>query len=201
MALSIKTLRLFLESDLLSQFREVLQKGFTVTVPIGQTVADLLSGHFGIPADYVRGRISTIFLDGRAIDAISSVRVREGSTIALSSAMPGLAGAALRREGPLSAMRSGITHQGGGTSASSHEGLMRIKLFNAVMAEAGRLFLEKGILLEPEEARQFFGSRPAVFSEGCREVLLDGLLFDSRRLGEATWTEGCDWVECICIFE
>jgi len=57
----------------------------------------------------VKEKISTIFLDGKAVDSPETALLREGSTLALSSAMPGLAGAILRRDGPYASLRSSIT--------------------------------------------------------------------------------------------
>jgi len=44
----------------------------------------------GLDEDYVTQRISTIFLDGKPVDDIDTLLVRDGAVLSLSAAMPGL---------------------------------------------------------------------------------------------------------------
>jgi len=69
---------------------------------VGCNLKDLLCGRFQLDEPYVERRITTIFLDGKPVDAIGSARTREGATPALSTAMPGLAEAFLRQRPPAS---------------------------------------------------------------------------------------------------
>ena len=98
------------EKDRIPAFSPVLAKGFVVKIQVGCTVRELVCDQFGLSVDYLENRIQTIFLDGKAVDNVNTAVVRQDSTLALSAAMPGLAGATLRRGGFFAAMRSQITH-------------------------------------------------------------------------------------------
>jgi hypothetical protein len=70
-------------------------------VRAGYTVREVLCGHLGVDPNFLERHIQTIFHDGKAVDDLDSEAVKDGSTLALSAAMPGLAGAILRRQGIL----------------------------------------------------------------------------------------------------
>ena len=103
-------LSLTVEEDLLPRFCLLTGGGFIVGIDTGCSIQELLSGQLCVPADYVDNRIQTIFLDGKAVDEPKIAKVRPGSTIALSAAMPGIAGIMLRRGSPYAPMRSQISH-------------------------------------------------------------------------------------------
>lgn len=166
-------LRMTLDSDLLPVFYPHLQQGVWLPATIGCSVMALLSGQLGIAESYVIDRITTLFLDGKTIDDPKSSFLKDGSTLALSSAMPGLVGATMRRGGHLAAMRGEITyHQG--QSESIRPGRIRIKLFNLVMKELAARFLEHGVFLPSSELAGLFREHAGGFRGGCHQALLDG---------------------------
>ena len=61
-------------------------------------------------------------LDGKPVDDIGAALVQDGSTLALSAAMPGLVGATLRRGGAYSSFRSAITYHETGERLRAGEG-------------------------------------------------------------------------------
>ena len=81
------------------EFTALLQQGFGVLARLGCSLEELLCNQWGIDRDYVTSRITTIFMNNRAIDDIATSIVRAGAVIALSGAMPGLVGATMRRGG------------------------------------------------------------------------------------------------------
>ncbi len=119
---------------------------------VRRSVLAFLVQDLGLTPEYVRQRITTVFLDGQVVDVLEDAMLRDGSRLALSAAMPGLVGATLRRSGPYAAMRAEITR------ASEHEvharsagtGVIHVKLFNLLLDELGPLLLERGVLLERE---------------------------------------------------
>lgn len=155
-------------------FFPLLQQGFITRARIGFSIRDILCDQFGIRPDYLSGRITTIFLNSRAIDDPASSRVAAGATLALSAAMPGLVGATMRCGGYYAAMRSDISHRDFTGGAAQENGEIRIKLFNLLMAELGPGFLLRGILLPAGELAEFLAAQPQDFWEGCRSVLLEG---------------------------
>jgi hypothetical protein len=167
-----QSLRMILPLDQLSAFSLLLQQGVWLQVRIGCSVMDLLVGQFGIAENYVVERITTLFMDGKAIDDLENSYVKDGSTVALSSAMPGLVGATMRRGGHLAAMRGAITYR-----AEQHEksgaGRIRIKLFNMVMTELGATILGWGISLSHAELTNFLNEQSDSFRQSFAAIMLD----------------------------
>src|SRR3974390_2487370 len=108
---------------------------------VGCSLKSRLCDQFGIPADYVTERVTTIFFDNRPVDDLDHTIVQDGSRITLSAAMPGLVGATMRRGSFYAAFRQGISHGMDMGSAARCNGAVRVKLFNLLLAELGPLFL------------------------------------------------------------
>jgi hypothetical protein len=166
----------------LSRFSALLQRGAALRVAADSSVERFLLVELGLSPDYVRDRITTVFLDGQVVDRLDEAELRNGSLLALSAAMPGLVGATLRRAGYYAAMRSAITLQaphpgplpaGGeredGASAipspfqgegRAHE-LVRVKLFNLLIAELGPVLLAHGVIVDRAEAAELLAGSPA----------------------------------------
>ena len=64
-----------------------------VETPVGCSVKTMLNNTLGMDDNYVEDRIKTIFLDAKPVDDINTACINDGSVLALSGAMPGLAGA------------------------------------------------------------------------------------------------------------
>ncbi len=166
-------LRLTMRPGLAGEFSPLLQQGFRVTARVGCTLRKLLCEQFAMGNDYVAERITTIFLNGKATDDLDAV-IRDGTTIALSAAMPGLVGATMRRGGYYSAMRGTITHKDDGRGSEARIGTVRIKLFNMLLAELGPDFLRRGIVVSAPDMIEFLESRTDRFRQGCMEAFLNG---------------------------
>ena len=189
-----KSLPLMLEVDKIGRFLPLLQGGFMVKAQVGCSIKMMLCRQFGLSPEYVEERIQTIFLDGKAVDDIDSAIIKDGSTLALSAAMPGLAGATLRRGGPLASFRSQATHREGKKAISRREGLVVLKLFNLLVEELGPLFLGQGIFVRREDLRGFLTSLPGEFWTGCKAATLDGRNVGLGDLREMKWLKDCDFV-------
>ena len=110
---------------------------------------------------YLEKRLSTVFLDGSPVDDIGEALIASGMTLALSSSMPGLAGATLRRKGILSSMRRSITyHHGNERPEKANEGFVTIKLFNVLAKEIGPVLIKHGILVEAVKLAGFVRLSP-----------------------------------------
>lgn len=167
-------LTLTLPSAQIGEFFPILQQGFFVTAHVGCTLQRLLCRQWGISPDYVATRITTIFLDAKATDNVETAIVRDGATIALSGAMPGLVGATMRRGGHLAAMRVAMTHQENTTETTDRIGTVRVKLFNLLLTELGPGFLTRGILMGCSELISFFQERNETFWETCSGGSING---------------------------
>lgn len=183
-------LRLTVKEKAVSLFFPLLQQGFTQDVQTGISIRELLSGRFGIPAEYIETRIQTIFIDGKPIDDMDKTFVRNGSTLALSSAMPGVLGATLRRGGYYARMRSQITHTETAAAPEAADGRITVKLFNLTIRELGPHFLARGIGIEAAEARDFFGSLRQDWREVCTAATLNGMTIDPTGMASLDFPAG-----------
>jgi hypothetical protein len=155
-------------------FTPLLQRGVRVKVRVGCSLKSLLEDQVGLNPDYMKDRIKTVFLDGKPVDDWDKALVKDGAVLALSAAMPGLAGATLRRGGVWAGMRSQITHQEKRSSISPDEGFVVMKLFNLLIPELGPFLLEHGVFLPREDWEEFQKGLPDEFWRGCREIRVDG---------------------------
>lgn len=165
-------LKLTLNPNLISAFSLLLQRGVWLSVTTGCSVMNLLTSQLGIAEVYVLDRITTLFLDGKAIDDLTSSMVNDGSTLALSTAMPGLVGSTMRRGGHLAAMRGEITYHSPAV-VSTGSGTVKIKLFNMLMKEVGPLLLERGIFLSGMEMIRVLTEGASLFPDGCDSATLN----------------------------
>jgi hypothetical protein len=183
-------LHLTVRARLVPLFFPILQKGFLQKMRAGGSLRELLSDQFGLSQEYIESRIQTIFLDGKPVDDLDTATVRDGTSLALSSAMPGVLGASLRRGGYYSGMRSQITHVEKPEPPRQTDGRITVKLFNLTIRELGPLFLERGIWMDAGDARDFFQSLPQDWVEGCVEATLDGSGVDPAMIPSREFTAG-----------
>jgi hypothetical protein len=148
-----QTVRMVLPLAELPAFFPLLQQGLWLQVEVGCSVIELLTDQFGIDVKYINERITTLFLDGKALDDPETAYVKDGSILALSSAMPGLVGSTMRRGSHLAAMRGDITYQS--HPEESGTGRVKIKLFNMVMSELGETVLAHGFWLSKSDLLEF----------------------------------------------
>jgi len=167
-----RALNLTVPADRIACFFPLLQKGFELGVLVGCPIRALLRDGLGLTDEYIETKIQTIFLDGKPVDDIDTALVRDGATLALAPAMPGLMGAMLRRGGYYAPMRSGITHHGDAAPRGIGEGRITMKLFGMALRELGPQLLERGIEVDAGDLARIVRELP----EDCREGLrLEGL--------------------------
>ena len=177
----IQTLRMTLPLTKMSAFFPLLQRGVWLQVQVGCGVMSLLADQFGVAKEYVVERITTLFLDGRPIDNLETSYVKDGSTLALSAAMPGLVGATMRRGGHLAAMRGTISYHSEKKQLSG-SGRVKIKLFNMVMTELGAIFLAHGFFLTNAELSDFLNEQESSFWQGLISATLGEQQLESAQL-------------------
>lgn len=188
-------LLLTVKAEFVPFFFPLLQKGFIQKTEVGCTLRELLADRFGVSAAYIENRIQTVFLDGKPVDDMDAAVVRDGAVLALSSAMPGLLGAIMRKGGYYSRMRSPIGGETGGDASRRAEGQVVVKLFNLTVRDLGPLFLERGIWIDPEDLKDLFRSRPGVLEEGCVEAMADGRRVDPATLPALDFPGGQVYLE------
>jgi hypothetical protein len=156
-----------MDNNRMSGIAQLLQRGIVVKAPVNCTVRDFLNGQLKLSADYVENRISTILLNGKPVDNIDKATLKDGDTLALSAAMPGLVGTTLRKGSFYAAMRDGITYHETRETDLQCEGMITLKLFNMVASELEPFLLEDGIWVRKEHLDDFLQSRPADFLTHC----------------------------------
>ena len=87
----------------------VFRQGVLVEILSGSSIRQVIVDQLGIAEDYLENRVQTLFLNGKPVDDVDAMRVSDGSILALSAAMPGLAGATLRKGGKYAAFRQQIS--------------------------------------------------------------------------------------------
>lgn len=153
----------------------ILRKGFGVRAQNGTSVTDFLRRDMGISEEILEQRIQTLFLNGKALDDPALSLLYDGASLALSSAMPGVAGATLRKGGAYAPMRAAISLDGpgDGDGESGHapkDGRVRVKLFNMMARELGPFFWKKGIFISGPDLADALGGAEA----DRMEFFLDG---------------------------
>jgi hypothetical protein len=146
----------------------------------------LLCNQLGIQEDYLEQRIQSIFLNGKVVDDVNTAIVNEDATMALSGAMPGLAGAILRTGGYYAPMRSQISHQKNSILSQITKGKIILKLWNLVVKELGPTFLQQGILLQGEELQSFFERHREALETGCQTAEMMGKIIATDQLSDLT---------------
>jgi hypothetical protein len=172
---SILSLRFTVDRKFFSLFIPSLQRGIKLKVRVGCSLNVLFGDQLGLKPEYVKERIKTVFLDGKPVDDLDAAFIQDGSTVTLSAAMPGLAGATLRRGGFFAVLRSQITHGAEEMPVPETEGYIFLKLFNLLISEMGPAFLQRGFYMFREDFRGFLANLPDEFWRGCRQARAGGI--------------------------
>jgi hypothetical protein len=175
---------LIVARDWIHVFFSLLRHGFMVKTQVGCSIKTMLCKALGLDDNYVEGRIKTIFLDAKPVDDIRTACINDGSVLALSGAMPGLAGATLRRGGPLVSFRGSISCRSNGKNALSQNGHVFVKLFNLLVKDLGSIFLKQGILIKKKQLEDFFRRQPDDFWLNLKSAYLNG-----QKISLDTWPE------------
>ena len=123
----------------------VFRQGVLMEILAGASIRQVIVEQLGIAEAYLENRVQTLFLNGKPVDDVDAMTVSDGSTLALSAAMPGLAGATLRKGGKYAAFRQEITLGRDSQVPDLRKGRMVMKLFNQVAEELGPVVVTKGI--------------------------------------------------------
>ena len=166
-------LRLSVEADQVPGFFSFLQKGVGVEANTGCSVKRFLCDQLHLSPDYVEERVQTCFLDGKAVDDIETAMIRQGSTLTLSGAMPGLLGATLRKGSYYASMRNQISHKEERDVCDSRDGTVILKLFNLIIREVGPDLLMRGVWIEGKDLEDFMTGQGGVFREKLKEASLN----------------------------
>jgi hypothetical protein len=171
----------------------LIQKDCFVKIETGCSLRNVLCEQFGITPEYVKNEIKVFFLDNSPVDDINDAIIRDGATVALSAAMPGLVGASMR-QGGLSWLRSGITYHEDGQAQEKAPGIIQLKLFNKVMADLGESFLRRGVYVKTGTIAANLARFSADFWRDFRKITRNGECVTDSILSEYLKTHD-EWVK------
>lgn len=166
--------RITIDGDDFSVFQGLFAYGFQINIETGATLFDILCCQIGIPETYINDRVQTVFLNGKAVDDPAREIVNDNAVIALSAAMPGLAGAVFRKGGMLSSMRSSHEISSPDDAAAKQQGVVILKLFNLIASDLGSDFLNKGILVKREHFVHYVNWKESQLKSVCMKLTIDG---------------------------
>jgi hypothetical protein len=175
---------LTLAGSSVSRFFPILGEGIFVMGPEGESVEGFLQKAAGVSPDYLKNRVQTVFLDGRVLDDVGTALVGEGATVALSAAMPGLAGAVLRRGGFYAAMRRPISHETSARTQTGRQISATLKLFNLVARDLGPELLTRGIRVPGDRLQDFIARQGRWLWHGCVAAELNGQLIEAGQIAD-----------------
>ena len=180
-------LTLTISAEQLSKFFQLLEQGFLLESAVGCSLRDFICGQLGVDGQYLENRVQTIFLDHNPVDNLETALVREGSTVALSAAMPGLAGATLRKGGRFAVMRNQISCDSATDCRSGGQTNVTVKFFNMIAKELGENQLKNGIRIPGSNFIWFVDKHIEELQTHIRSVQLDGKTIDSHKLATIPW--------------
>ncbi len=150
----------------------LLQRGFLVPIAREISLTELLVALPGFSREFLEEKVQTIFLNGLAEDDIHK-HLQPGDTLALSAAMPGLAGAIFRRGGQHASLRTTKTRQKQWSSADT-SGYITLKLFNLIAVETGPELLQQGIIIREKILTRFLTRQEVRFAKTVQKITVAG---------------------------
>ena len=174
-------------TDLLRLFYQLLEQGFLLKAPVGCSVREFICRHLAVDHRYLEERVQTIFLDQKPVDDLDAAVISKEAVVALSAAMPGLAGATLRKGGRYAAMRNRISCEVVPDRPSNQTTTVVVKFFNIVARELGRYRFEQGIRIPSKNLVWFFKKFPDAVSAGTIAARINGMPTDPATIGANSW--------------
>lgn len=175
------TLSLNTTQNAADKIATLLQRGFLLPVDHPVSIAELLTGLPGFTAEYIRDRVQTIFVNGLAEDNTER-ELAPGDTLALSAAMPGLAGAIFRRGGQHASLRT--RPKVSKRLDTDQSGYITLKLFNMVATETGSQLMKPGILIKGTILARFLDRQAERILPIIGHVKMDNALVEPSALAD-----------------
>jgi hypothetical protein len=153
-------LEITLSPNNITRFTTLLQNGMSYNCTAGESLGVFLSTLPGFTNEYIADKIQTIFLNGAPIDDLTTPINSNHSVLALSAAMPGLAGAIFRRNSLHASLRGKNNISKSVTENTDIS--VTLKLFNTIAAERGPALLQAGASINSEILSDYFTKRPSL---------------------------------------
>jgi len=158
-------------------FTSLLQAGIHIKTDSGTSIGVFLEQLPGFSEEYIVDQVQTIFLNGTATDDLKTPLVGENPVLAISAAMPGLAGAIFRKNSLHAALRT--TTESQDTTLDKQELTVCLKLFNAIARDRGEQLLRQGVVMENSSVIQFLTTRSTLLPH------ITGITIDNETITES----------------
>jgi hypothetical protein len=166
-------------------YLSLLQEGVAIRMQTGMAVRTFLCERLGLNPSYVSEQITTVFLNGTPVDDLDLALIRDGDRLSLSGALPGLAGALMRRSSVLAPLRGTCPDRRAPAPDAGREGTLWIKLFNTVLDDLGPGVLRQGVLVRPERLKEILCLQGAGPFQAKAKILLNGSVVEPETLEQA----------------
>lgn len=164
--------------------------GFILDMPCGISMRELLKTGLELDDGYIENNIGTILHDGKPVDDIDEWKIFESSSVAISAALPGLFGAAFRKQGKFAALRPQCASVDNGSQPAGRQITITLKLFNITARELGPKLLRKGVRMSKESFLSLWKTLLKMDDNGSEIVMtLNGEKMETQRLGESITAE------------
>lgn len=154
----------------------ILQSGAGIACTVGIPFAALLRDELGLSEAQLKP-VDALFLDGMPVDTPESTVVPDGARLALAAGLPGIAGLAMKKGSAVRALRSGITHASGETTAP-RPGRISLSLYSLVLPLLADHFLQRGVMVEAAQILRYARFAP---NDRCR---IENTIVSARDLGQ-----------------
>lgn len=165
--------------DSLLHYSTLLQSGIILQSHTGESLGMFLNNLPGFDLNYLADRVQTIFFDGNAVDDLEQRFSQTKHTLALSAAMPGLAGAIFRMNSLCAALRTPRAKSNSQADQISRTEVT-LKLFNAIAREKGAGLFELGGVFCSQALLDFFIKRQPLIKDIHRIYHNDEVITDSN---------------------
>ncbi|SHO51671.1 hypothetical protein SAMN02745220_04142 [Desulfopila aestuarii DSM 18488] len=160
------TFTLYTTIEAIDRFTSLLQTGIIVPAARGVSIGAFLEALPGFTANYITEQVQTIFLNGTATDDMETPLDGDAPVLAISAAMPGLAGAIFRRNSLHAALRT--VKKTMKSNSATDEITVILKLFNAIARDRGVQLLQNGVIIKAANVTAFLANRAPLM-----QLLLD----------------------------
>lgn len=168
--------------------------GFLIDSPPGATIREMLKKAVGLDDDYIKDSIGTILCNGKPVDDMDAWKVRENASIAVSAALPGLFGAAFRKQGKYAGLRPAYDRDGsspGDEDPACKTGkptVVQLKLFNQTDRDIAPGLLTNGVRMNTKSFCAFWENRLRLSGAGNIRITINGRPVSPEALCSAVGT-------------
>ena len=154
--------------------------GFLIDAPFGATIREMLKDVIGLNDDYIRDSIGTILYNGKPVDDMDAWKIGENASVAVSAALPGLFGAAFRKQGKYAGLRPACDQDilspddADRACENGKPSVVHLKLFNQSERDIAPGLLANGVRMSAESFCAFWENRLRLTGAGNIRIGLNG---------------------------